>query len=560
MNLHLALEMFLQVLGGLGLFLLGMRNLSDGIQSAASSTLRRLISAVTDNRFIAIGVGMTFTGVIQSSSICTVMVVGLVNSGVMNLWQAIGVILGSNIGTTITAWILVIKIGKLGLPIMGAAALVYLFAPKDRVKFTAQVFLGLGMVFFGLQLMTDGFKPLRTDPAFVQWFTMFHVDSYLSVLKVALVGCLVTFAVQSSSATVAITMGLASNGVINFETAAALILGENLGTTITAILASLGAGRNAKRAAYAHVFFNLIGVLWVTAMFPVFIQVVKAIAGVDLDTMVSVKGENTYPNIAMGIAMAHSTFNITNTILFSPFLRQFEKFIVWITPEKPMVEPPTLTNLNKLLLDTPVVALSSSRVEVCRMARVLEEMMSQLGESIVAQTMDRKVISQIFHREELLDKVQNEITVFLTELMSSNLSHGNTMDARQQLHTADEYESISDYVAKLMKLDLRLRDANLSLPAEDLEDILDLHKDVQAYITLVAQGYERMAKELLFKARPQSEAINHKIRKIRLRHISRLSETRNDPLITMVYSDMLNDYRRVKDHALNVAEEFIYGK
>ncbi|HOQ04213.1 MAG TPA: Na/Pi cotransporter family protein [Anaerohalosphaeraceae bacterium] len=262
------LEIIYQVCGGLGIFLLGMKNMSEGMQAVAGERLRKMIGAVTNNRILACGVGLLVTMIIQSSSVTTVMVVGLVNAGIMTLLQAIGVIMGANIGTTITGWILVINIGKYGLPMLGAASFFYLFSKRDRVRFTAMFLMGLGMVFFGLELMKNGFSPLKDMPGFISWFHRFQPDSYFGIWKCVLVGTLLTAVFQSSSATVGITLGLADIGIIGFPTAAALILGENIGTTVTALLASIGANSNARRAALAHSFFNLLGVCWITLIFP----------------------------------------------------------------------------------------------------------------------------------------------------------------------------------------------------------------------------------------------------------------------------------------------------
>ncbi|MCK5174490.1 MAG: Na/Pi cotransporter family protein, partial [Planctomycetes bacterium] len=273
MDVKVAIEIFFGVIGGLGIFLLGMKNMSEGMQAVAGERLRRLINAVTNNRILACGVGTVMTMLVQSSSITTVMVIGMVNAGIMNLMQAIGVILGANIGTTITGWILVIKIGKYGLPLLGISALFFLFSKRDRIRYVASFFLGLGMIFFGLQLMKDGFAPLKELQGFIDWFSRFSpVDAsgvirYFGVLKCCMVGAILTAIVQSSSATLGITISLAYIGVIDYPTAAALVLGENIGTTITAYLASLGASSNAKRASYAHMIINIIGVLWITAIF-----------------------------------------------------------------------------------------------------------------------------------------------------------------------------------------------------------------------------------------------------------------------------------------------------
>ena len=239
-KVELILKMVFGVLGGLGIFLLGMKNMSEGMQAIAGARLRKMISAVTDNRFMACGVGTFVTSIVQSSSVTTVLVVGFVSAGLMTLAQAIGVIMGANIGTTITGWILALKIGKYGLPILGAAALVFLFSKNERSRFTGMAVMGIGMVFFGLELMSSGFKPMRTMPEFVEWFSAFDASTYFGMWKCVFVGCLLTCIVQSSSATLGITMGLAVNGMIGFETAAALVLGENIGTTVTAVLASIG--------------------------------------------------------------------------------------------------------------------------------------------------------------------------------------------------------------------------------------------------------------------------------------------------------------------------------
>lgn len=554
MELNVLVNMVFMSVGGLGIFLLGMRHLSEGIQAVASGHLRRLISAVTDNRFVALGVGLVFTCLVQSSSITTVMVVGLVNSSVMTLGQAIGVIMGANIGTTITGWILVIKIGKYGLPILGGAALVYLFARSERIKFIAAIVMGVGMVFFGLELMKNGFKPIRSVPEYIEWFSLFQADSYFGVLKAASIGCLLTFIVQSSSATLAITMGLASTGVIDFQTAAALVLGENIGTTITAFLASLGAKTNAKRAAYAHMIFNVLGVLWITAVFPYYLAVVKAFLGLEPGQMVMANGAETYPYVIMGIATVHTGFNVTNTLLFVPFVRHMERLLLRIVPEKAVSEKPALTKLDAVLIETPVAAIESTRTEILHMGEIVERMLGKLKESISEQMVNRKTVNKVFHREEALDKIQNEISIFLTGLLAESLSHEIASEGRRQLHLADEYESISDYIVKILKLHLRLRDANLTLPVEDLKDISELHEDVAAYVHMISNGYSTASKEILFKANPQSEAITHKVRRIRTQHMHRLSAERKDPLITMIFTDMLNDYRRIKDHALNIAE------
>jgi len=322
------------VIGGLGIFLLGMKSMSDGLQAIAGQGLRRMIALVTDNRIMATGAGVIATMVVQSSSITTVMVVGFVNSGFMMLSQAIGVIMGANIGTTFTGWILVLKIGKYGLPIMGIGIFVYLFSKHEKIRFFALFATGLGMVFFGLETMKDGFTMVKNLPEFESWFHEFDASTYFGVLKCAAVGCILTFIVQSSSATLGITIGLAQIQIIPFETAAALVLGENIGTTITAWLASFGATTNAKRAAYFHVLFNLVGVAWITAVFQWYLPIVESIVGTDPST-----GEIN--NITTGIATVHTGFNVVNTLVFLPFSTILANLLVKHFPKNLIRKNPT---------------------------------------------------------------------------------------------------------------------------------------------------------------------------------------------------------------------------
>ena len=267
-NADLIADMAFRLVGGLGIFLLGMKYMQQGLQVIAGARIRRMIRAITSNRFLAVGVGFFVTTLVQSSSVTSVMVIGLVNSELMALTEAIAVIIGANIGTTVTGWILALKIGEYGLPLLGLAAFGWLFLKSEKLRYASLSILGIGMVFFGLEVMKDGFAPVRELPEFADLFQLFEATDYPGVLKSALVGCVATLVVQSSSATLGMTIALANTGVVDFRTAAAVVLGTNIGTTITAYLASVGADDiNAKRTAYFHIFFNVSGVVAITALF-----------------------------------------------------------------------------------------------------------------------------------------------------------------------------------------------------------------------------------------------------------------------------------------------------
>ena len=551
------MKMLFSVIGGLGIFLLGMKNMSEGIQAIAGDRMRKMINAVTDNRLLAVGVGLGVTTLVQSSSITTVIVVGLVNSALMELHQAIGVIMGANIGTTITGWILVLKIGKYGLPILGVSVFVYLFSKKDRWRYLAMGTLGLGLIFFGLELMKNGFKPLKYVPEFNDAFAWFVADNYFGVLKCAAVGCILTFIVQSSSATLGITIGLASTGVIPFETAAALVLGENIGTTITAWLASFGTTTAAKRAAYAHVVFNLIGVLWITALFSLYIPIIGSLVE-------STEGHNpiglspstsNYDGIiTAAIAMVHTGFNVANVLLFLPFVRPFARLLERLIPDKGEKEIPHLSSLDFRMVDSPILAIGNSRGEIVKMSGGIAKMLDWHRELLGAEKPNQQLVEKVFRREQVMDNVQEEVIHFLTGVLTAETPLSIANEARQQLRIADEYESISDYISGILKARLRLDQEHMELSPEERKGLLVLHDRVAQYVEMISTGFRDGNPEAFANASSESSSITQLVKEMRDAHLQSLSEHKVDPIKSMSYSTMLNGYRKVKDHALNIAE------
>jgi phosphate:Na+ symporter len=546
-------HLLFKLIGGLGIFLLGMKYMSDGMQAVAGSRLRGMISFATNNRISAIGVGVTITCVVQSSSITTVMVVGFVNSGVMQLSQALGVIMGANIGTTITGWILVLKIGKYGLPLLGAAAIVYLFSKGDRWRFWAMAIMGIGMIFFGLELMKDACSLIREHPSFESWFQSFQANDYPGVLGCALIGCLLTVMVQSSSATLGITISLASQGVISYPTAAALILGENIGTTITAYLASLGATTNARRAAYFHIIFNLIGVLWITALFGPYIELVQWVVGADVTKVIMVDGKPTYDTTAT-IAATHSIFNITNTLLFLPFLPLFVKLLEKFVPAKPYKEKPHLTDLDIRILETPLLAIEQSQKEIEKMGDGCAKMMDWLKTLYAQADRDRSLAERLNHRERVLDSVHDELAVFITSLLSGNVPHAAAEEARRQLRMADEYESVSDYLANLEKFDRKLRDIELRFTKEQRQNLLELHELLEQQLETVNDSLKHHDTEVITKLETISKRVRDLLKALRRKHLDDLSSGDIPPEVSVAYLGALNAYARVRDHARNIAE------
>jgi phosphate:Na+ symporter len=547
-------QMLFALVGGLGLFLLGMKNMSDGMQAVAGSSLRRVIGAVTNNRLLATGAGMLVTCVVQSSSVTTVMVVGFVNSGIMELSQAVGVIMGANIGTTITGWILVLNIGKYGLPMLGAAAFVYLFSKGDRWRFGAMAVMGVGMIFFGLELMKDACAHIKEMPDFEAWFRTFQADSYLGVLGCALVGCVLTMIVQSSSAMLGITISLAFQGIIDYPTAAALVLGENIGTTITAFLASLGTTTNARRAAYFHVMFNVIGVFWITLIFPWYIELIQWLVEGDVTQAVSRGGATVYPKTTAAIAATHSLFNVANTILFMPFLPLFVRLLERIVPAKAYKEKPHLTDLEVGMLETPLLAIEQSRKEILKMGDGCRKMMEWLRTLLEQDTLDPSLADRLARREKVIDTIQEEVSHFVTGLISGNVPHAVAEEAGKQFRTAHEYEAISDYLLNIHKLDQKLRKDALRFTEPQRAALFILHDAVADYLRRVDEANAQQNATILTRLQAPRKEIRAKVKQMRREHLEELATGTIPPPVGVAFMAALNAYSRVRDHAQNIAE------
>lgn len=547
MTLDLIIGIAVALIGGLGLFLIGMKNMSEGMQAVAGDKLRKMINTVTDNRFVACGVGAAVTGLIQSSSITTVMVVGMVNAGIMSLKQSIGVIMGADIGTTITAWLIALKIADYGLPILGVAAFFYLFSKSDRIRYTAMMLVGLGMVFFGLEIMKEGLEPLRESQEVMGLMSQFIPSTYVDLIKCIGIGAFITAVIQSSSATVAITITLAKTGIIEFDTAVALVLGENIGTTITAYLASLGASANAKRAAFAHISIKVFGVILLVPFFYKYLTFLDVVYPQSMD-------------ISSRIAFAHSGFNILIVTLFIGMTVPISRFVTFLVPGRGRDEKAHLTYLDVRMVETPIIAIQQSYDEILRMGKSVQKMFGWLRTSLLNSKNNESIEKHIFHREQVLDLIQKEVVEFISKLMTGRVPHNITEEARRQLRLADEYESLSDYVVNALKIILRMKNNEMDFTEKGRVEILNLHDSLTSYLDFIYVALGDRNSELLSKAKTESQAIRHKIKNYRGRHLNRLAAVQTSPMMSLIYMDLLNSYRRMLDHAFNIAEVIAGGK
>ena len=540
------LDIAFNVLGGLGIFLFGMDSMSSGMQKLAGQKLKKIRALSATNRVVAILMGMFVTMLVQSSSVSTVMTIGFVNASLLTLKQALGVIFGANIGTTITGWILVLNIGKYGLPMVGAGAILYMFLKGEKAKTRALTFMGLGMIFLGLQLMSNGLKPVRSMPEFVRLFSLFSADTYFGVLKVAFIGALITAIVQSSSATLGITITLAVQGLIDYPTAVALVLGENVGTTITAFLATLNANANAKRAAYAHTIINTVGVIWVTAIFPYYLDFLSNFGSPEA-------------NITMAIATAHTMFNVSNVIIFTPFIGYLADFLTKIVKDDEEKVSDRITHIDELMLKTPSVVVGQTKTEVLNMGKNISEMFNTLKEIYQTnKSITEDEVKKMRKIEDDLDIYQKEITTanFII-LNDKNITDNLKLDTKNNLEVCDEYETISDYLMRIINSLKRLQDNNIPLTEEEKNTLSTMNRDTEELFRNINTAYATKNKEMMLKSIEKANTITENYRVAKDKHLINAG-CHETPiaLLTTSYMDTLNYYRRVRDHIYNIIEGF----
>ena len=539
-------------LGGIGIFLLGMRFLSDGLQAIAGTRLHRWIASVADNRFLALLVGVGVTCVIQSSTATTVMVVGFVNSGVMTLLQGVAVVFGANVGTTLSLWLLTLDIAAYGEILIGVAIFFYLFSKREKVRSAAMAVIGLGMLFFGLELLKNGFAPMREMPEMRDALSFFRAESIPGFFGAALAGGVVTALIHSSAAVVLLVMGLAGAGAIDFPTAVALVLGSNIGTTVTALIACIGASRNALRAALAHTLFNLIGVLLVTLVWHPFSRACEAFA------------HRAYSGPAEGaayytfaIACVHTFFNVATTAVLFPFMRVFVAVVTKLVPvhESEKAEEGWRSRyLDPHLIPQTAVALGQAQKEILRMGETCQGMLADLRRILASPERDEDLEESVFRREDALDLAQKEISEYVGRVLHDNVSRFQSDLARRELRQADEFESVSDYVRNALKAYLKIRNAGEDLSDAARAETLGLCDAVAAFLADTMDIVQIGDPFNVGRAVETSRAIEDRAKRCRDAHLSRLGKTCNSPVKSLVYSDLLTAFRRQNYHLLNIAQ------
>jgi len=537
-----AINIALNVIGGLGIFLYGMENMSSAMQKVAGDKLKNIIAIITKNRIFGVAVGIIITILVQSSSVTTVMVIGFVNASLMNLTQALGVILGANIGTTVTGWLLILKIGKYGLPIAGIGALAGMFAKTEKGKEKSKLVLGIGMIFFGMELMKQGFAPLQDMPEFTALFQQFHVTSVGSAFLVAMVGALITAVVQASAATLGITIMLASQGLIDAPTGVAIVMGLNVGTTITAFLASFGAKANAKRAAYAHTIINIVGLLWVLPIYKIYTEMIGSI----VDPAVSISGF---------LAAAHTVFNVTNAIIFIFLVNPLANFLKKIIPDD-NIKVKKYTHLDIRMLETPSIAIEQTKNEIINIGTDIRTSLDNV-KNIIQNNLsaNSEEVSEVFRIETKVDFIQQEIAELNTEILGLDIDQVHIMTTRKNIAICDQYESLTDYAERIIKVYSRLYNADLKLNKYKQEDIAEIHNKIMSLFDLVNLAYTQgHSGSVTIDAVKLGAEVTALYKKARKNHFDRMTEQKQDPMLSTGHMDILNHYKRLSDHIITVAE------
>ena len=538
------------LLGGLGIFFFGMKFMSDGLQAVAGDVIRKIINSLTSNRIMAVGVGLLVTCIVQSSSVTTVMTVGFVNAGLMSLTQSIGVIFGANIGTTITGWIISVKVEKYGLLLVGLGFIPGLFSKTEKWQHIGKAVLGVGLLFIGLQTMSLAFVPLRNNQAFLDSIAYFSGMNYGSYIASIMMGCLLTMIVQSSSAMLGITMALAGTGVIPYETSIALVLGENIGTTITALLASIGANVNAKRAARAHATFNLFGVLVMLTWLPAYFKLIDSLIPLDPRFIAP---DGSRPHVAQHIALAHTLFNVSATLAFLPFINQLARFVTKITPDKAgQKEVPHLLVLGDPSNMLPAASMAQAESELRKMKDIVRRMYKLNREFWEADAYDAKMLAKIIDYERITDNIHKEMTVFLCYVMEKPMSHHQSEQVQSMIKITDELESVADYIERLANYRERFK-GNETLTGESRTEFFQFMDEVWDFFNLVGSGLTDADVLDMTKIESKSHELQLWADSMREKHLDRISKGSYLPVTALTYSDMVVALRKIRAHSFLMA-------
>lgn len=541
------------LIGGFGLFMFGLKLFSDGLQESTESRLKEILHKVTNNKILGISLGFLITAIVQSSSAVTVMTVSFVNAGILNLTQAINIILGANIGTTVTGWIISLNLDVLALPSLGIGSIIVIFCSENRkLKFFGEILMGFGMIFYGLILMKEAFESVRGSEDFEKVFLIANADTLKGRFLCVMIGMIVTAIIQSSSAALGVTISLATVGLIDFQTSVALILGQNIGTTITAILATLNASTNAKRAALVHSLFNIFGVVYMFFLFSPYIRLVNFIVGFIVSGGADKVINNYYVNISFYIEAAHTIFNIVNVIVCYFLTDKLEKIVCLIIKEKDDEKHVNL--LVDKLLNMPVSAEIEVRKEVAYMGEIAKKMLLRTRE--LFDNPSERLLNKIRDSEKLLDNTDNEIHTFLLKLLGKSTL--NSSNIASLINISTYYENLGDNLKDLAKAIIKGNEKKTLFNEIQKRDILQMINNNVEYIdylsTLITQYYYINIEKTYDEAIEKYHRVKDFYYEARQRHYDNVDKSLIPPLNAHLYGDVLVYFNRSISNLVNIAE------
>lgn len=538
----------LTMIGGLVLFLFGMNVMGDGLEKLSGGTLEKVLEKLTSKKIMAVLLGAAVTAVIQSSSATTVMVVGFVNSGIMKLSQAVGIIMGANIGTTVTSWILSLS-GIEGdsifiqmlkptsfAPVLAVVGIImYMSAKSDKRRNIGLILLGFTVLMYGMTTMSDAVAPLADVPEFTQILTLFS-NPFLGVLA----GAVLTAVIQSSSASVGILQALCATGAIPFGTALPIIMGQNIGTCATALISSIGANKNAKRAAMVHLYFNIIG----TIIFMVVFYALNAFIGF------AFIDEAATP---AGIAIIHSVFNIFATIILMPFTKLLEKLACLTIRDKnePAKEKDEFQLLDQRFLATPAFAIEQCKTLTAKMAEISKDaFMSSIS---LLNSFTKKTADYVIAQENTVDTYEDKIGTYLVQLSSKSLSETDSKSISLLLHCIGDFERISDHAVNILEAAREMEEKDLHFSPKAKEELSVYTSALMEIVNTAFNAFTAENLEYAKAVEPLEEVIDELRNQLKKRHIKRLQKGKCTIELGFILQDLITNYERIADHCSNIA-------
>lgn len=526
-------KMIIGLFGGLGLFLYGMKLMGDGLENAAGEKLKVFFEKITSNPIKGILTGTIVTAIIQSSSATTVMVVGFVNAGLMNLYQAAGVIMGANIGTTITAQLVAFKLDAIAPIFVGIGTCIILFSKGKRNRELGNIVLGFGILFMGMQIMAVAMEPLAKSSEFKNVMAIVGNNWALGIA----VGLGMTAIVQSSSATTGILIALAASGAVDMNVAVPVLFGNNIGTCVTALLASIGTSKIAKKAAIIHLLFNLFGTI-------IFIPFIKY-----LTLLVS----NISPNdIPRQIANAHTIFNVVNTIIMAPFIKYLVIIVNKLIPGEDDNEKMSAKYIDDRLLETPVIAVGQTVKEVVRMANKAEENVEMSMNAFINN--DESLIAKVYENEKLINILEKDITSYLVNLSNTGLSEEQLQIVTSMFHVVNDIERIGDHAENLADLTCDKINKTLNFSEDAINHLKHMYNVTIDALKKSITAFEHNDFDKAEEVMCIEEKIDSLEKELRENNIKRLNSSTCSPNCSAIFLDILSNFERIGDHATNIAE------